>query len=35
MKDTAVWGEDLTAYEGFEQAVLENVEKILAGESLI
>ena len=35
MKDTAVWGEDLTAYEGFEQAVLTNVEKILAGESLI
>ncbi len=30
-----VWGEDLTKYEGFEKAVVENVEKIKKGISLI
>ncbi len=35
MKDKAVWGEDLTAYEGFEKAVEENLEKLANGESLL
>jgi tagaturonate reductase len=35
MKDSAVWGEDLTAYEGFEKAVQENLEKLANGESLL
>ena len=30
-----VWGEDLTKYEGFNKAVVENVEKIRKGISLI
>ena len=30
-----VWGEDLTRYNGFENAVLENVDKIQKGISLI
>ncbi len=35
MADEAVWGEDLTKYEGFAKAVEENVAKIQRGESLI
>ncbi|MBO5713849.1 MAG: tagaturonate reductase [Clostridia bacterium] len=35
MKDVNVWGEDLTKYAGFEQAVSENVEKLYAGEILL
>lgn len=35
MKDVAVWGEDLTEYKGFYDAVNSNVEKIYAGENLI
>lgn len=35
MADTQIWGEDLTAYEGLLTAVLENVEKINAGECLL
>ena len=35
MADTAVWGEDLTAYAGFCDAVKENVEKIKKGICLI
>ncbi len=35
MKDVNVWGEDLTAYEGFYETVKENVEKINKGISLI
>ena len=35
MSDAAVWGEDLTAYNGFMQAVEENVEKIKKGICLI
>ena len=35
MADVAVWGEDLTKYEGFVKAVEENVENIQKGEVLI
>lgn len=35
MAKTDVWGEDLTAYEGFADAVAENVKKIHAGVSLL
>lgn len=35
MKDANVWGEDLTDYKGFAETVLENVDKIYAGEKLI
>ena len=35
MQDTAVWGEDLTAYEGFLEAVQANLEKLEKGESLL
>ena len=35
MAKTDVWGEDLTAYEGFADAVTENVKKICAGVSLL
>jgi len=35
MKDETVWGEDLTAYAGFENAVLENLKKLNEGKSLI
>ena len=35
MSDKNVWGEDLTAYAGFAEAVLGNVEKIKQGVSLI
>ena len=35
MADESVWGEDLTAYAGFANAVLENVEKIKKGICLI
>jgi tagaturonate reductase len=35
MADVAVWGEDLTKYEGFVKAVEENVAKIQKGEALI
>ena len=35
MSDAAVWGEDLTAYAGFYDAVIENVEKIKKGICLI
>lgn len=35
MKKVEVWGEDLTAYEGFENAVKTNVEKLYAGEILL
>ena len=35
MSDENVWGEDLTAYAGFAEAVLGNVEKIKQGVSLI
>ncbi|MBE5734793.1 MAG: tagaturonate reductase [Clostridiales bacterium] len=35
MKDVSVWGEDLTNYNGFANTVIENVEKINKGISLI
>ena len=35
MKDVNVWGEDLTAYAGFADAVKANLEKIKAGEELL
>ncbi len=35
MANESVWGEDLTAYSGFAEAVLENVEKIKKGVCLI
>ena len=35
MQDVNVWGEDLTAYNGFYETVKENVEKINKGISLI
>ena len=35
MKDVSVWGEDLTAYKGFAEEVVENVAKIKAGECLL
>lgn len=35
MKKVDVWGEDLTAYDGFENAVKENIEKLYCGESLL
>ena len=35
MSKTDVWGEDLTAYEGFLDEVTANVEKINAGECLL
>ena len=35
MADESIWGEDLTAYAGFANAVLENVEKIKKGICLI
>ncbi len=35
MSKADVWGEDLTAYAGFAEAVFANVEKIKKGESLI
>lgn len=35
MADEKVWGEDLTAYAGFKDAVLANVDRINRGESLI
>ncbi len=35
MQDEAVWGEDLTKFEGFADAVTENIEKIKQGVCLI
>jgi tagaturonate reductase len=35
MKDVNVWGEDLTAYAGFADAVKANLEKIKAGKELL
>lgn len=35
MADSAVWGEDLTRYEGFANTVIENIKKIKNGEALI
>ena len=35
MKKQDVWGEDLTCYEGFEKAVLDNIENIRKGIVLI
>ena len=35
MRDSSVWGEDLTLYEGFESAVIEGVRKIKEGISLL
>ena len=35
MQDEAVWGEDLTKYEGFADAVTANIEKIKQGVCLI
>lgn len=35
MADAAVWGEDLTAYQGFADTVLSNVEKITQGACLL
>ena len=35
MSDEKVWGEDLTKYVGFTQAVIENIEKIQKGICLI
>ncbi len=35
MADTALWGEDLTKYQGFGDAVSENVAKLYKGEVLI
>jgi tagaturonate reductase len=35
MANVKIWGEDLTAYEGFTAAVLENVEKIRQGVCLL
>ena len=34
MKDVNVWGEDLTAYAGFADSVLQNIEKINAFDKL-
>ncbi len=35
MSNASVWGEDLTAYQGFAEAVLENLARIDRGEVLI
>ena len=35
MQKADVWGEDLTAYNGFYENVAENLAKISAGESLL
>ena len=35
MKDEAVWGEDLTAYQGFAEAVNENIDALIAGKTLL
>ena len=35
MADEGIWGEDLSAYAGFCQAVLANIERIGGGEVLI
>ena len=35
LQDVNVWGEDLTAYKGFAEAVTENVARIKKGEVLI
>ena len=35
MKDVNVWGEDLTAYDGFASAVASNLELIKAGKDLL
>ena len=35
MADEAIWGEDLTAYAGFAEAVLKNIEEIKKGVCLI
>lgn len=35
MADSQIWGEDLTKYVGFYQAVSENIEKINKGECLL
>jgi tagaturonate reductase len=35
MQDVSVWGEDLTAYEGFADAVKANIAKIKEGVSLL
>ena len=35
MKDINIWGEDLTAYEGFAEAVAKNLELIKAGKELL
>ncbi|MCQ2387773.1 MAG: tagaturonate reductase [Clostridia bacterium] len=35
MKDVNVWGEDLTSYNGFADAVKQNVKTILSGENII
>ncbi len=33
--DTQLWGEDMTAYDGFKETVLANIQKIANGESLL
>ena len=35
MSDVSIWGEDLTLYEGFYEAVASNVEKIKNGACLL
>ena len=35
MADEAIWGEDLTAYAGFAETVLKNIEEIKKGVCLI
>ena len=35
MQDVAVWGEDLTAYKGFYEAVESNLARLAKGESLL
>ncbi len=35
LQNTDVWGEDLCAYAGFGQAVVRNVQRIVAGEALL
>lgn len=35
MKDVSVWGEDLTAYDGFADAVKENVKTLKSGKTLL
>ena len=35
MKDESVWGEDLTAYNGFAAAVIAGVNAVLSGKTLL